>query len=154
MLIRRPSALLSFLLMFCSPFAEAGTGKLAADPPSPITPELIQPFSGEIHEKLAFELDTARGEALKSKKIVTRHFFVGWELHNGYFLSESGAVGSYISPDFANDRVRDEFDRQTSNAILAEHVGQKLTCECTGVSWSFHSTPRFVVQSAKLSWSK
>ena len=129
-------------------------GKLAADPPSPITLELIQPFSRQFHEELVLELDAARDEALEARQIVTHHFVVGWELHKGYFLNETGAVGSFILPDFANDRLRGDFDRQTSNAILAEHIGQKLVCECTGVAWSFHSTSRFVVQSAKLSWSK
>ncbi|WP_323798509.1 hypothetical protein [Parasphingorhabdus sp.] len=154
MLIGRPGVFLSFLLMFCAPFAEAGVGKLAADPPSPIIPKLIQPFSRQAHEALALELEAARNEALESKQIVTHLFVVGWELHEGYFLSEPGAAGSFISPDFADERVRGDFDRQTSNAVLAEHVGQKLICECTGVAWSFHSAPRFVVQSAKLSWSK
>lgn len=154
MLISRLSASLSFLLMSCSPFAEARMGKLAADRPGPITPELIQPFSRKFAEELALELEAARGEALESKQSVTHNFVVGWELHKGYFLSEPGAVGSFISPDFANDRVRGDFDRQTSNAVLAEHIGQKLICECTGVAWPFHSTPRFVVQLAKLRWSK
>ena len=102
-------------------------------------------------------MQVARREALALEKVarstrnVKRTFTVFWEMHYGYFLVLPHAPNNLVKPDFLDDRIRAEFDRENGQDALSRHVGQRLVCECEGVAWSYHQ-PRFLVRAAKLKW--
>lgn len=105
---------------------------------------IIDINSEEFQEELAAEQTAALREVSKFRTNVTRRFYVGWEMHHGYFLIPLDDPDDWVSPDFLNNRVIaqfDGFDRQ---------IGKKIVCECAGVAWSFHSQKRFLIRVAKL----
>ena len=73
-------------------------------------------------------------------------------MHHGYYLIPLGSPEKMVTPDFADDQVRSQFDAQNTEDILAGHVGKRLICECLGVEWSVYSDQRFTIQTAKLDW--
>ena len=85
-----------------------------------------------------------------------RTFYIGWEMHGGYYLTPIDALDEMVKPDFANEDVFAQFDdfAQGGRSYAAgeelprERV--RLVCECIGVEWSFYSGRRFLVRAAHL----
>ena len=105
-----------------------------------------------------FQRRFARGQAAalrkasRSRQSVMRRFIIGWEMHHGYFLIPPAAPNKLVSPDFLDEGVRAQFDRENRQDVISVHVGQRLVCECEGLAWSYYG-PRFIVRAAKLTWT-
>ena len=138
-----------FFLVACSTLVDARSSKIP--PPTPVPPLRLR--SEQIQKELLADMSVARGKALQSNPMVTRKFVVGWELHHGYFFIPVGSPNAIVTPDLLDKRVLADFNEQNRQDVLAKHVGQKLICECKGISWAFHSNQRFVVQAARLTWT-
>lgn len=100
-----------------------------------------------VHERSA-----ALEAVVRSRASIRRLFYVGWENAHGYYLVAPTAPNVRVMPDILDARVMAAFDRENRQQTLSAHIGQKLLCECDGVSWFYHE-PRFLVRAARLIWS-
>jgi hypothetical protein len=119
----------------------------APSAPPPIPPPSSDINSDEFKEWFAARQREELQEAAKSKTNVTRKFYVGWEMHFGFYLEpeDSQIPGSprtlnRIFPDFADDHVESQF-------WAVSEVPKIVVCECTGVEFS--DGRRFLVREAK-----
>ena len=122
--------------------------------PEPAPPPLVDPWSGDFQDGPTRERAEARREALGRTAPVTRQFAVVWDRHTGYGLLPVSNTGQWIPADFLNDDVSAEFDRWTHREDMADFVGRRLICTCTGVSWTFGGGEHFTIQSALIEWSE
>lgn len=124
----------------------------AAAPAPPQPPALIDPTSPEFHKELAREQAAALAGIAKTKPNRSRRFVVGWEMHSGYFFTLPNDPAAWVTPDFLNPQILALFDE--TNRSAAEHVGQRLVCDCVGADWTFYSSERFLIREAKLAWER
>jgi hypothetical protein len=87
----------------------AGCAGLSSPPEVP-PPVIVDINSEEFQNELAAERMAALQNASKSGTNVTRKFYVGWEMHGGYFLIPLDAPDDWVSPDFLDDQVITQFD--------------------------------------------
>lgn len=131
-------------------------GSLAAcaevmPPPVPLPPVYADINSEHVRQQRALEQAAALSMVDRSQHNVSRIFIVGWESHYGYDFLVPSDLNSRVMPDIVGDTVRAKFASETSQEVLAAHVGQRLICECEGVEWS-HYGPRFLVRKAEFRW--
>ena len=124
----------------------AGCAVPNSPPPPPSPPPDIN--SDEFKERIAATQREDLQEAAKSKTNVTRKFYVGWEMHFGFFLIPEETTNPWfnpdaprIFPDFADDHVEAQF-------WAVSQVPKIVVCECTGVEFS--DKRRFLIRDAKL----
>ena len=122
-------------------------------------PMIVPPVSLDINSA-AFQEAMARNQSIglrkasRTKRNVVRVFIVGWEMHHGYDLVPFDRHDDWVMPDFLDQEVSAAFDAQNRQDVYAAHVGERLLCDCTGVTWHFYTSERFIVRSAKLRWVK
>lgn len=121
-------------------------------PPVLIPPPAIN--SEAFQRELAREHASALRRASRTGTSVHRTFGVGWEMHHGFFLSVPGKPDQIVTPDFPDERVLADFYAQNSQEVLRAHFGERLSCECLGIAWTFYTERRFIVQAATLKWVK
>jgi hypothetical protein len=119
-------------------------------PPKPVP--LPSPIT--LQRLMAREQSAALLRASRPPQNVVRVFTVGWEMHHGYFLTPFDKRDDLIMPDFLDENVSAAFDAQSRQEVYAAHVGERLLCDCTGVTWHFYTSERFIVRAAKLRWVK
>ena len=75
---------------------------MRAPPVPPPVPELIvlDFDSDALRKQLADERDAALRATSESGPVVQRKFYVGWEMHYGYYLMPVDDPGMHIAPDF------------------------------------------------------
>src|SRR3569623_3184325 len=121
-------------------------------PPVLIRPPAIN--SDAFQRQLAREQASALRRAARTGTSVLRTFGVGWEMHHGFFLSVPGKPDQVVIPDFPDARVLADFYAQDCQEVLRAHFGERLSCECLGIAWTFYTERRFIVQAATLKWVK
>jgi hypothetical protein len=120
------------------------SGCAAANPPPPVPPP-PDINSDEFKEWAAARHKEDIQKAAQSKDIVTQKFYVGWEMHFGYFLEPVDTLKPDTRrpfPEFINERVEAQFD-----AMDPSQNPKMVICECTGV-W-FSGDSYFLVREAK-----
>ncbi|NEX93822.1 hypothetical protein, partial [Caulobacter sp. 17J65-9] len=126
----------------------------AASPPRPPAPPPppIDPHSEAFQAQMAQERAEALTRVSRSRENVTRSFYVGWEMHHGFYLIPvRGGDDDIVFPDFADQGVREQFG-DFVRSVGPEHEGQKALCDCTGVAWTHNGQPEFLVRAARLTW--
>lgn len=138
-----------------------GCAAVSSDPPPPRiadvpSPPIIDINSGAFQRQIAAERSSALQDAIKSGTEIKRTFYVGWELHHGYYLIPVDSADEWIIPDFLDDEVIGKFDdfirpgRVSPVGEEPPHIGKRIVCECTGLEWFYHSQKQFAVRAAKL----
>ena len=124
----------------------------AAAPAVPRPPALLDPTSPKFQKELAREQAAALARIAKTKPNTSRRFIVGWETHGGYFFTLPNDPAVWVTPDFLNPQILAQFTE--ANGSAAEHLGQRLMCDCKGANWTFYSSERFLIREAKLTWEQ
>lgn len=130
-----------------------GCAAVRADPPPPRITDIN---SDAFQRQIAVERSSAFQDAVKSGTDIKRTFYVGWELHHGYYLIPVDSADDWILPVFLGDEVIRQFDdffrpgRVYPAGEDPPHIGKRIVCECTGIEWFYHSQRQFAVRAAKL----
>jgi hypothetical protein len=109
-------------------------------------------YSEAFQRQLARDQAAALRRASRTRTNVHRTFAVGWEMHHGFYLSRSDKPDEIVIPDFADERALADFQAQNTQEVLRAHVGERLSCACDGVAWTFYTQSRFIVRAARLEW--
>jgi hypothetical protein len=139
----RPLPALALAILLC-----ACAGDI---PPPPPLLEPIEPNSEAFQKAMADDLAAGLKEA-QTQPVVARRFIVMWEMHYGYKLMPPADLNALVTPDFLDEAASRPFDQ--AQTASANHIGERLICDCVGIEWSFYTQPRFVVRSARLHWER
>lgn len=131
-------------------------------PPTPLSKD-ADFMSLEYRREEAKDIAVKLEAVSKSTNVVTRTFDVNFEDHFGFYMYPIQAteervqmIDTRTKPDFLDSATRDKFSHLVFKSIwlspgeVNPFFGKQVICKCSGIEWSYHGSPRFLVKTAEM----